>query len=440
MNSPLQARHSGQLLSAALLFALLAGCGGSSDEPSGHVPIPVSVPFTGGAATTANPVAYWNRIAVDTINVPAQATGTPEERRSFGLADLASVHVAIYDAVNAIVGTHKPYSATPATDPAGASQPAAVAAAAYGVLKGLFPSRGAQYQAAYDSFVAELPNDTAKTRGLAVGAEVAAAILKLRADDGRWTPVSYTPTTLPGRFRGTNPINVFAPYIRPFALKSANQFRPPAPPALTSAQYAADVDEVAKLGGTVSTLRTADQLDAARAHAENPNTYTQRNFRAFAMDSQSIAENARLMAMLWVAMNDAIIGCFEAKYFYDYWRPQTAIPLADTDGNAATTPDTSWTPVLPTPNHPEYPSAHLCQNGAGAAVVRAFFGTDHISFTWDSTVTNGQRSYYSTDNLLVEITMARIAGGMHFRTANIQGRNLGTSVGDYVVANFFQRK
>ncbi len=326
MNRTLQVtRHRGKVLSAALVVALLAGCGGSDDAP----PAPVSVPFTNGAATTANPVAYWNRIAIDTINQPAQASGTAEERRPYVLADLSSVHVAIFDAVNAIVGTHKPYAATPATDPAGASQPAAVAAAAYGVLKGLFPSRTAQYQAAYDNALAEIPDDAAKTRGLAVGAEVATAVLKLRADDGRWTPASYTATAMPGRFRGTNPVNVFVPYIRPFALKSASQFRPPAPPALTSAQYATDLDEVMKLGGTNSTQRTADQLDAARAHSENPNTYPTRNYRAFAMDSLSIADNARLTAMLWVAMNDAIIGCFEAKYFHDAWRPVSAITLAD---------------------------------------------------------------------------------------------------------------
>jgi hypothetical protein len=437
MNRTLQViRQRGQLLSAAFVFALVAGCGGGSDE----APAPVSVPFTNGAATTANPVAYWNRIAVDTINVPAAATGTPEERRPYGQADLASVHVAIYDAVNAIVGTHKPFAATLATDAAGASQPAAVAAAAYGVLKGLFPSRGAQYQAAYDSAVAEITDSAAKTRGLAVGAEVAAAILKLRADDGRWTPVSYTPGTAPGEFRGANPVSLFAPYIRPFALKNVSQFRPPAPPALTSAQYATDLDEVMKLGGTNSTQRTADQLDAARAHSESPSTYPQRNYRAFAMDSQSIADNARLMAMLWVAMNDAILGCFEAKYFYKYWRPTSAITLADTDGNAATAVDATWTPVLPTPNHPEYPSAHLCQNGAGTAVLRSFFGTDQISFTWNSTVTNGARQYSSTEQLLSEITMARVAGGMHFRTANLEGRALGTNVGEYVVANYFQPK
>jgi len=437
MNRTLQVtRHRGNILSAGLVFALLAGCGGSDDAPA---PAPVLVPFTNGAATTANPVAYWNRIAVETINQPAQATGTPEERRPYVLADLASVHVAIYDAVNAIVGTHKPFAVAPATDP-GASQSAAVAAAAYGVLKGLYPSRGAQYQAAYDRAVAEIANDEGKSRGLAVGAEVAAAILKLRADDGRWTPASYTPTTMPGRFRGTNPVNVFVPFIRPFALKSASQFRPPAPPALTDAQYATDFDEVMKLGGTNSTQRTADQLDAARAHSENPNTYPTRNYRAFALDRLSIADNARLTAMLWVAMNDAIIGCFEAKYFYDAWRPVSAITLADTDGNPATTADATWTPVVPTPNHPEYPAAHLCQNGAGAAVLRALFGTDQISFTWNSTVTNGQRSYASTDQLLNEITMARTAGGMHFRNSSAQGRNLGTRVGDYVVTNLFQPK
>jgi len=425
------------LPASACLFALLTACGGS-DDPA---PLPVSVPFTSGATTTANPVAYWNKIAADTINQPATpTTGTPEERRPHGQVDLATTHVAIYDAVIAITGTHEPFAATPTSDPADASQEAAVAAAAYGVLKALFPSRSAQYQSAYDSFVAAIPDGTAKTAGLAVGAEVAAKVVALRADDGRSTVVTYTPGTAPGQFRGTNPVNSFAPYIKPFTLISAAQFRLPPPLALDSTAYAADLGEVQALGGTTSTQRTASQLEAARFHTENPGIFLSRNYRSFAMDRLSIADNARLMAMLWVTHGDVNIACFESKYFHNYWRPQSAIPLADTDGNPATTADTTWTPVVPTPNHPEYPAAHMCQNGAAAAILKAFFGTDQVSFSFSSTATNTVREYSTPDDLVNEILLARINGGMHFRNSGVQGGVLGTNVANWVIANHFKPK
>jgi hypothetical protein len=423
---------------SAVLLALLAACGGSDDPVP---PAPVSVPFTNGVATTANPVAYWNKIASDTINQPATpTTGTPEERRPHGQVDLATTHVAIYDAVIAITGTHRPFAVSPTTDPADASQEAAVAAAAYGVLKALFPSRSAQYQDAYDSFVASIPAGTAKTRGLAVGAEVASKVVALRANDGRSTVVTYTPGTGPGEFRGTNPINVFGPYIKPFTLTSAAQFRLPPPLALGSSAYAADLAEVQALGGATSTQRTAAQLEAARFHTENPGLFLTRNYRSFAMDSRSIADNARLMAMLWVTHGDVNIACFESKYFHNYWRPQSAIPLAETDGNAATMPDATWTPVVPTPNHPEYPAAHMCHQGAAAVILREFFGTNQVSFGFSSTVTNTVRNYATPDDMVAEITLARITGGMHFRNSGLQGGVLGTNVANWVVANHFKPK
>ena len=181
-------------VSAATCAALvLASCGGSDDDTVTPVAeaAPVTVPFTNGVVTTSNAVAYWNKIATDTINVAPAATGTAEEQRPAIAVDLATVHVAIYDAVNSIVGTHKTFAATPATSAAGASQEAAAAAAAHGVLKGLFPNRSAQYQAAYDDFVAAIPTDDAKTRGIAVGTEVATAIVALRANDGRSTTITY---------------------------------------------------------------------------------------------------------------------------------------------------------------------------------------------------------------------------------------------------------
>lgn len=439
--TPTMVLRSRCTVSAATCAALLlASCGGSDDNTVTPVAeaAPVTVPFTNGVATTSNAVAYWNKIATDTINVAPTVTGTAEEQRPNTAIDLATVHVAIYDAVNAIVGTHKTFSATPATPAVGASQEAAAAAAAYGALKGLFPNRSAQYQTAYDDFVAAIPAGDAKTRGIAVGTEVAAAIVALRANDGRSTAVTYTAGTAPGNFRGVNPIGTFNRFTKPFTLTSASQFRSAPPPALDSAAYAADFNEVFAWGGTTSALRSAAQLEAARFHTDPPGIVQPRNYRSFAMDSRSLADNARTAALIWVAQADAVIACFETKYFYDFWRPVSAITLADTDGNAATTKDAAWTPVVPTPNHPEYPSAHMCTNGAGMAALKAAFGTGQIAFSYNSTVTSTVRQYATPDDFLNEVILARIHGGMHFRTANVQGGVLGANVGEWVAKNFFQ--
>ena len=432
--------HSLTVIAAIFAMVFVSSCGGSDDDTVAPVvdAAPVSVPYTNGTATTSNAVAYWNKIATDTINIAPAATGTTEERSPNAFLDLATVHVAIYDAVNAIVGTHKTFNATPVTPAAGASQEAAAAAAAYGVLKALFPARTAQYQVAYDDFVATVPTGDAKTRGIAVGTEVATAIVALRANDGRLPVVAYTAKTGPGNFRGVNPIGTSNSSVRPFALTSASQFRAAPPPALDSAAYAVDFNESLAWGSNTSTLRSPDQLESARFHTENPGLLLTRNYRAFAMDSRSVADNARGMAMLWVTLADVTIACFETKYFYDFWRPTSAIRFADTDGNSATTLDAAWTPVVPTPNHPEYPAAHTCSNGAALAALKAHFGTSRVSFSFGSTVTGTVRQYSTLDDMLNEIAIARIHGGMHFRNSTVQGGTLGRNVAEYVAKNFFQ--
>ena len=341
----------------------------------------------------------------------------------------------------AIAGTHRPYAITPAAAAAGASQEAAVGAAAYRVLQGLFPSRSAQYQPAYDSFLATLPDGAAKTQGIAVGAEVAAAILALRANDGRSVVLpAYVPGTAPGQFRGTNPIGRPNAFIKPFVLTSNLQFRAPGPPALDSAAYAGAFNETKALGSTTSATRTAAELELARFNTESPATLNPRNMRNFAMTDRSIAEQARLMAMIWVTQADATNACFESKYFYQAWRPVSAITLADTDGNAATIADPAWVQVVATPNHPEYPAAHTCVHGAMAEVLRSYYGTPEITFDVDSTVTGTTRRYTSTSAWVDDITTARIAGGMHFRFSAVDGAALGKSVAAWVVANKFQAR
>ena len=368
-------RRGRSILAVAALVSTVAGCvSGDGAEPSVTI-----------GTTAPNVVAFWNDIANRTVNAPPSAglpSTTAEEQRPSYHVDLATVHVAIYDAVSAIDGRFEAYAIVPASPAQGASMDAAASAAAYGVLQALFPNRGAYYQAAYDSYVAAIPAGDARTKGLALGREVAAAIVARRADDGRAVELPpYPPSTTPGKFRSANatPFNRYVPYIKPFSLARVDQFRPPGPPALDSAAYASAVNESKAVGGTVSSARSAEQLEIARFHTEAPAPFLTRNFGRFAGSTKDVAEAARLMAFIYVAHADAITACFEAKYFYETWRPLSAIPLADTDHNPATASDASWTPVLPTPNHPEYPAAHSCTAGALGETLRLYYGTRNVA-------------------------------------------------------------
>ncbi|MCA0242180.1 MAG: vanadium-dependent haloperoxidase [Proteobacteria bacterium] len=419
-----------------LAAAALSACAGGDDGQAGQGQ-PVTID-----AGTANTVSRFDEIATNTINQPNAATGTPEERQSNYAFDLATVHIAMYDAVIAIAGGYRPfYASAPASPTSGASQDAAAMAAAYYVLKALFPTRTATYQAAYDSALATITDADARAKGVALGAEVAATVVAARADDGRAAALpAFVPGTAPGAYRGPGTVGRSYPNVRPFALTSAAQFRTAAPLALSSAAYAADVNETRDLGGSGSSTRTAGQAEMARFHSEAPTTLWPRNLRRFMMTNRSLAEQARLGALLWVTHADATIACFESKYHYLAWRPFSAINLADTDDNAATTADPAWTPFLPTPGHPEYPAAHGCVSAAAAQVLRSFYGTTSVSFDFDSTASATTRHYASTDALVDEITLARIYGGMHFRTALVAGEAQGQSVSQYTLQNRFQAK
>jgi hypothetical protein len=413
----------------ALACGFLSACGGGGGDAA-----PVNLSVTG-----PNAISTWNEIAGATINQPPAATGTPEEKSPIYSVDLATMNIAMYDTLMAIAPTHKPFAIVAAAPAAGASQEAAVAAAAYTVLAGLYPARGASYQAAYDSQIGAIPDGDAKTRGIAVGQQVAAAVLALRANDGRSVALAaYVPGSGPGQFRGTNPVGRNNPYVKPFSLTSAAQFRAPGPPALNSETYAADVNETRALGSAASTTRTGEQTELARFATENPGLYWTRNTRSFAMTNASLGAQARLMAALWVSHADATIACFESKYHYQAWRPASAITLAATAGNPAIVADAAWTPVVPTPNHPEYPAAHSCTTGATLSAMRNFFGTSSVTYDVNSTVSGTTRHYTSTQALIDDMGTARIAGGMHFRTSTVDGAALGKNVADWVLSRHFQ--
>ncbi len=387
-----------------------------------------------------NAVAQWDDLAAVASTQPPAVVGTAEERRPVYLIDMATLHVAIYDAVVAIAGGHQPLIAGHVSGATGASEEAAAHAAAHAVLTGLFPQRAAGFQAAFESAIAALPSGAARERGLQIGAEIAAQVLARRAGDGRWTAqASRVPGTVPGAFRGTDPILQFLPSVRPFTLSSAAQFRSTPPPPLDSPAYAADFNETRTLGGTAATpLRSAQQVEGAHFHSEPPFRFWPRNLHRFASSQPALVDNARLMAMLWVAVADSSIACFDAKYYHYAWRPLSAIALGDDDGNPATTADHAWAPLLPTPNHPEYPAAHSCASAAVAQTLSAFYGTRRLHFRFDSAVTQSTHEWSSVDAFIDEVRLARIVGGMHFRSATAAGETLGAQVARWVAERYFQ--
>jgi hypothetical protein len=420
----------------------LAACGGGGDDDSLESraqPLRANDPVVIGSYGP-NAVSIWNEIAFNTTLVPSSAAGVTPSERVAG-PDVTTVQLAVYDAVIAIAGTHQPFAIKPSTPAAGASMDAAAIEAAYRVLKGLFPSRGGSYEAAYAAGIGALPDSEAKTRGMAIGAEVAAGMLALRANDGRETVLPpYVPGTLAGQFRPSapNPVGRLNQYIKPFAIPSYAQFRASPPPALDSAFYAAELNEVNAIASTMSTSRTPQQTEVARFFTEPPGSWQWRNRGRFATASQNLADNARVTAMLAVAATDAIGACFESKYHYDYWRPTSAIRMADIDGNPATEADAAWTPFVPTPNHPEYPAAHGCDDGATAEVIRNFYGTKKVRFAFDSTVTGTTHHYESTDDLVHDVRNGRVWGGMHFRNSTVVGSELGKDVAKWVTKNYFR--
>ena len=437
--------HCALVAAITLATAGMVACGGGGDG-SGTGSSGGSVSSAGqekqAVAITSfgpNVVDDWNRVGVATVTIPAAPSGTPEERQPTHDADMATMHVAIYDALAAITRTHQPFMAVMPNDPAvvAMSQEYAVHGAAYTVLSTLFPARSDQYKSLYDMAIASA--DAAALASAQFGADVARKVLAQRENDGRWTSLTpYVAGTEPGQFRGTNPVNRMRAFLRPFSLKSADQFRPDGPPALGSPEYAADLNETKAMGGAISTQRTESQTENARFMTESPVFFWTRNLRQFATSKPTLIGNARLMAMLMIAQTDASIGCFEAKYFYNAWRPTSAIRLADTDGNAATEPDTLWTPVVPTPNHPEYPGGHSCNTGATAEVLQQEFGTKKIRFSLNSTVTGTTIAFESVDEMNDAVQQGRIHGGMHFRTATVHGRVLGEKVVRQLVREHFK--
>jgi hypothetical protein len=385
-------------------------------------------------AARADAVTDWNAYGVSAVLTAARGPG--------GYVDLAYMHISMYDAVNAIDERYSVFAVHPTNVPAGSSKEAAAIAAAYNVLLALFPAQQVVLDANYAASLTAIPDSQGKADGIAVGAEVASLFLASRAGDGRDAPITYTPGTGPGAWIPTSPIPpavVYLSQMRPFAMRTASQFRGDGPPALTSEQYTADFNEIKNLGCLDCPARTEEQRIIGLFYTDAGPAQTGRAFRQVPHDyPMSLADNARLFAMLYVAVADAAIGSVETKYYYSFWRPITAIRQADTDGNPDTLADPDWTPLSLTPNFPDYVSTHSATWGAFSETLRQFFGTKNVNFTMTSTVTGTTRHFTSTDDINKEIIDARVYVGFHFRTADVQGVVMGKKIGRLVAKNYFR--
>jgi hypothetical protein len=407
----------------------------------------------------ADVVTYWNDVAEQALLL-----ATPARPGPTALLDYATVHVAIHDAIQAIQGRFELYTGEIAN---GSGSPiAAASTAARDVLISRLPGSAADafVETKYQEFLAANGLTTADA-GVIVGQQAAAQIIEARANDGSFpnpaptffggtNPGDWRPTV----FSGTPPVaqSMVAPWlggVLPFTLKDPAQFLASPPPAhLRSGEYVKAYDEVkslgVKLGGTALTpdMRTPEQLDTAFFFADNSVTYWQRALRSIATTYLvDIGESARMFALVEMAMADAVITAWNTKLHYNFWRPQTAIQLGDSDGNSRTAGDPDWLPLIPTPNYPDYTSGANSLSGAATTMLANFFGTDKMTFSLTSAfvppagytfVTT--RTYDRFSDAADDVVDARVYEGIHFRFADTVARREGKHVANWAFAHFLR--
>ena len=428
--SPQPATRYGRRSVCALLVAMVA----------------VAIP----TAAQADVLNDWNAIA-QSQTIPLRPTAHGQTR------GIAMAQGAVYDAVNAIDRGYQPYLLD--IDALGiqpwASQDAAIATASHHVLVAIVPpAQVAGLDAAYVAALAGIPDGPLKNEGIAAGAAAAAVMLAARQNDGFMAPFTFTIGLDAGDWRPLTPTaldpDAWVGSMTPFLIEHPAQFRTEGPNPLTSAAYAEEFDEVKELGALNSSTRTADQTTAAIFWQFAPIAFWNRLARDLSAEHDvAVADEARLLAMINLAAADGAIGCWNDKYYWNFWRPLAAIREADTDGNAATEADPTWkalfdpstptTPPIATPPFPDHPSGHGCVSGAVLHTFRAFFGTDKIAFDLHSGRFPGQPRHFDRfSHALKEIIDARVWGGIHFRTADVQGAVLGKKVAHWTEKHYFQ--
>ena len=390
----------------------------------------------------------WNTNAVKAVRA-----ASPTKFQVEGLIYMSYVQAAVYDAVTKLEGRYQPYHDFSYTVVPGTSAQAAVAAAAQTALDNYLPDQAATVDGEYNAYIASLGGLGAPgvSDGVALGQAAANDVISLRTGDGR---NAATPTygtigpILPGQWQLQTPAQTAqTPWVatmRPFVLEQASQFRVSPPPALTSQQYAKDLNETEAYGALNSTVRTQAETDTAyfwNAFAVNQYNATMQN--AITENNMDLVDAAHLFAMGELTTADAGIACFDSKYSYLYWRPITAIRNANLDGNPSTTADPGWTPLLATPTHPEYPSAHGCLSSALTDSLAAALHTQHLDITVPGATNGGttlttNRVFNNVQEIQNQVIDARVWIGYHFRNSVVQGENLGNDVANYDLNQAFQ--
>ncbi len=393
-----------------------------------------------GSPAFANAVLDWSALMMAAIR--SDTTGPTLSSRN-----LAILNVATYEAVNSILRTHQPYRFL-IEAPVEASTEAAVIAAGREVMLVLYPSMAARAEELYRTQLAALPPNDSVAHGLGVGRTAALSVILLRSADGSSTDVPYIPSSAPGAWQRTPPF--FRPpltphwrYVDAFCLPALEPFLPPPPPGLDSPEYAEAVREVQALGGTTSAVRTEEQGLIAvfwsdfSYTAMPPGHWHEIAATICRNEGTSLADSARLFALLGLAQADAAILCWEAKFRWNLWRPVSAIRRADEDGNPATRADPTWNHYLAAPPFPAYTSGHSTFSKASAQVLTHFYGRDDLVFTAQSDSLPGVfRTFSSLAGCADEIGMSRIYGGIHFRFDNVEGKRTGGRIGDHVSRNW----
>ena len=383
-------------------------------------------------------IFQWNRVLMETVRTPGQQPATIMPVRSYSM-----MHAAIFDAVNSIDGSYTAYL-TDVPGSQNASIEAAAAQAAHDVLVGLYPTRVAIFDTELATSLQGIDEYRAQ-QGIRVGQIVAERMLIARANDG-WsvTPPAYSLPATPGNWQPVPGAAAFTHYpsVIPFGSSSGTQFRPSPPPPLTSATYAADVNEVKELGSVTSATRTAEQTHVAQLWAAvgTPTNFlfVWNNVARTVATARALTtvEKARLFALTNFAVHDALQTTFASKFYYGLWRPVTAIRRADEDGNANTTADPSWSSLIANPPYPSYAGNNAAIGTSQSTILALFFGRDDIQFqhTWEGGG-GATRSYAGFGAMADEEARARVYGGIHFTFDNVAGQSVGRNVANYIFAN-----
>jgi len=383
------------------------------------------------SAARADVITDWNQTACDVVAKVGPGAA--------GHRMMAVAQVAVFEAVNAIDPRYVPYMPRVQAPP-GASVDAAVAAANRAALLAMMPGEESTIEAAYATAVKKIADGPSKADGIAVGERAAAQVVARAAGDGASGPDTYQWQTAPGRYVPTTvPAVPTWPRRTPWIMERASQFRPPPPPDLASDVWARDLQEVRALGGKNSTVRTVAQTEIARFWEETRPLIYHPVLRAVAqMPGRTVAQNARFYAAATMAIDDALIAVFDAKYTYNFWRPITALRSEHMAGGSKSEADPTWTPLVTTPMHPEYPCAHCVSSGAIGTVIREELRgqpAPRMSST-SPTASGAVREWDTVDAFMDEVAMARIYDGVHYRNSTVVGNQIGKAVGALVQQRF----